>query len=196
MQKMVRGHLARKRHGPRINGIRKTKALETKVKQLEDIAGQLKKDKEGSIKTINSVKNEIEAAIKRIKVKQNCSNKNTSHMKSLQREEAIDSSTIEGLYNQLLEKLNNQMNLLRQKVQEQKNAEEQARLRKIQEEMEAEKRRKEEEERKAKEEEEIRKKKAEIEARRKREEEERKKQVCILKAHDSENFRFIILLFI
>lgn len=85
--------------------------------------------------------------------------------------------TIDGLQNQILEKVNNQMNLLQKKVQDQKNAEEQERLRKMREEMEAEKRRKEEEERRLREEEENRKKKAEIEARRKREEEERKKQV-------------------
>ncbi|KAJ8946394.1 hypothetical protein NQ318_011800, partial [Aromia moschata] len=67
-------------------------------------------------------------------------------------------------------------NLKKKKLQEQKNAEEQERLRKIQEELERQKRLKEEEERKQREEEEMRKKKAEIEARRKIEEEERKRQ--------------------
>lgn len=95
----------------------------------------------------------------------------------LQREATIKSNLIDGLYNQLLEKVNEQMKQLQKKVQEQKNAEEQERLRKIQEEMEKEKRRKEEEEQRLREEEENRKKKAEIEARRKKEEEERKKQV-------------------
>lgn len=95
----------------------------------------------------------------------------------LQRDETVSAGTIESLHNQLVEKVNNQMNLLQKKVQDQKNAEEQERLRKIRLEMEAEKRRKEEEERRLREEEEIRKQKAEIEARRKREEEERKKQV-------------------
>lgn len=99
---------------------------------------------------------------------------------NFQRDDKVSAKTVEGLQNQLLEKVNNQMNLLQKKVQDQKNAEEQERLRKIREEMEAEKRRKEEEERKLKEEEENRKKKAEIEARRKREEEERKKQVLYL----------------
>lgn len=70
MQKTLRGYLARKRHGPRISGIKKIRALEAKVKQLDLIAAQLKKDKESSIKAINSLRGEIDAAISRIKV--NC----------------------------------------------------------------------------------------------------------------------------
>lgn len=69
MQKTLRGYLARKRHGPRITGIKKIRALESKVKQLDSIAGQLKKDKESSIKEINNLRIEIEGAISRIKVK-------------------------------------------------------------------------------------------------------------------------------
>lgn len=84
---------------------------------------------------------------------------------------------MDDLHNQLLDKVNQQMNLLQKKIQEQKNAEEQERLRKIQAEMEKERLRKEEEERRFLQEEENRKKKAEMEARRKQEEEERKKQV-------------------
>lgn len=68
MQKTLRGYLARKRHGPRIKGINKIKGLESKVKQLDSIAGQLKKDKDSSIKEINNLRLEIEAAINRIKV--------------------------------------------------------------------------------------------------------------------------------
>lgn len=68
MQKTLRGYLARKRHGPRIKGIQKIKGLDSKVKQLDSIAGQLKKDKESSIKEINSLRFEIESAINRIKV--------------------------------------------------------------------------------------------------------------------------------
>lgn len=68
MQKSLRGYLARKRHGPRITGIKKIKALEAKVQQLDSIAGQLKKDKESSVKDINSLRDEIQAAISRIKV--------------------------------------------------------------------------------------------------------------------------------
>lgn len=68
MQKTLRGYLARKRHGPRIKGIKKIKALDSKVKQLDSIAGQLKKDKDSSLKDINNLRFEIESAISRIKV--------------------------------------------------------------------------------------------------------------------------------
>jgi len=61
-------------------------------------------------------------------------------------------------------------------VKQQKVAEEQARLRKIQQELELEKKRKEEEERRKREEEENRRKKLDMEARRKIEEQQRRKQ--------------------
>lgn len=71
------------------------------------------------------------------------------------------------------------MSILEKKVHEQKIAEEQARLKKIQEELEWEKKKKEEEERRLREEEENRRKKAVIEAKRKQEEEIRLKQVSV-----------------
>lgn len=75
-----------------------------------------------------------------------------------QRDEKIKPTEVDRLYTQLMNMTNSQMNQLQKKVQEQKNAEEQERLRKIQEEMEKEKKRKEEEERKKREEEENRRK--------------------------------------
>jgi len=75
-----------------------------------------------------------------------------------QRDEKIKPTEIDKLYTQLMNTTNSQMNQLQKKVQEQKNAEEQERLRKIQEEMEKEKKRKEEEEKKKREEEENRRK--------------------------------------
>lgn len=160
MQKNIRGYLARKRHGPRINGLRKINALNKNIKQLESIASQLKKEKDNSLKSINNLGLEIRSAIKKIK---------DDHKISL--------NTIETMQIQLTEKVNKEMLLLQKKVQDQKNAEEQERLRKIQEEMERERKRKEEEERRLREEEENRRKKAEIEARRQKEEEELKKRV-------------------
>lgn len=68
IQKTVRGYLIRKKHGPRIKGINKIRGLTGKLKQLEAVVGQLKKDKESSIKNINSLKTEIDGAIARIKV--------------------------------------------------------------------------------------------------------------------------------
>ena len=167
MQKNIRGYLARKRHGPRINGLRKINALNKNIKQLEKIASQLKKEKDSSLKSINNLGLEIQGAIKKIKDDHN-----------------ISLNTIETMQIQLTEKVNKEMLLLQKKVQDQKNAEEQERLRKIQEEMERERKRKEEEERRLREEEENRRKKAEIEARRKKEEEELKKRVlCFSTTH-------------
>ncbi|KAF5307261.1 hypothetical protein FQR65_LT06977 [Abscondita terminalis] len=159
IQKTVRGHLVKKRHGPRIQGVRKIQALGSNLQSLHSIANQLKKDKEDSINQINTLKSDIANATSAIK-----------------KDNHIEATRIEALYNELLGKLDNQMNTLKKKVQDQKNAEEQERLRKIQEEMEREKKRKEEEERRLREEEENRRKKAEMEVRRKQEEEQRRKQ--------------------
>lgn len=69
MQKTIRGYLVRKKQGVRINGIRKITALDCKLKQIIDIANQLKKDKESSINEINKVKNVMSEAIAKIKVR-------------------------------------------------------------------------------------------------------------------------------
>lgn len=159
MQKTVRGYLVRKHHGARVHFIRKVRGLDDKLKKIESSASQLKKDKETTTNEINQLKNNATSIIDRIKKNDN-----------------IDYKTMEGLYTNLVAQMDKQMLNLQKKLQEQKNAEEQERLRKIQEEMEREKRKKEEEERQRQEEEENRKKKAEFETRRKIEEEKRLKQ--------------------
>lgn len=68
IQKAVRGHLTRKRHLPRIKGIQKIRGLDIKLKQMEKVAMQLKKDKESSMKEITALSNEINGAIEKIKV--------------------------------------------------------------------------------------------------------------------------------
>lgn len=159
IQKHVRGYLVKKKFGARIKTIKNIRSLDVKLKQLETIAQQLRKDKDVSINGINQLKSELTAAIKKIKT-----------------DDKMDSKTTESIYNGLLVKINQQMSGLEKKVQEQKSREEQERLKKIQEEMEREKRKKEEEERKIKEEEENRRKRADIETKRKLEEEARLKQ--------------------
>ncbi|KRT78215.1 Myosin head, partial [Oryctes borbonicus] len=159
MQKTVKGHIVRKKQKPRIQGSIKIKSLNARVKQMESIASQLKKEKESSVKEVAAINAEITRALERIK-----------------KEENISPKVIEDLHTQLTNKMNQGMTTLQKRVDEQKNAEEQERLRKIQEEIEKERKRKEEEERRKREEEEDRRKKAEMEARRKKEEEERKKQ--------------------
>ncbi|XP_025829691.1 myosin heavy chain 95F isoform X2 [Agrilus planipennis] len=159
IQKHVRGFLVKRRHQPRIKGLRKIRSLDHNVKELEKINQQLKKNKDLFTNDINKLKTEVVSAIDKIR-----------------KDDRIEAKTIDNLYNQLVIKVNKQMNELQKKIQDEKIAEEQERLRKVQEEMEKERKRKEEEERKLREEEEIRKKKAEIEARRRQEEEQRKKQ--------------------
>ena len=65
---------------------------------------------------------------------------------------------IDNEYQNLVSSMNSELGVVHKKLAQQKNAEEQERLRKIQEEMERERLKKEEEERQRKEEEEIRKK--------------------------------------
>ncbi|XP_070491235.1 myosin heavy chain 95F isoform X2 [Chironomus tepperi] len=155
-QKIVRGYLARRQHRPRFKGIIKINALKSNVKEMETIANQLKQDRESMMKQLKDIELQIDTAIKKIK-----SN------------EKIKSSEIDGFLSQLTNKANQQMNTIRVKLQEQRNAEEQERLRQIQLKMEAERLAKEEEERRLREEEENRRKKAEMELRRKQEEAER-----------------------
>uniref|UniRef100_A0A6P7FRP1 Myosin heavy chain 95F n=1 Tax=Diabrotica virgifera virgifera TaxID=50390 RepID=A0A6P7FRP1_DIAVI len=159
MQKVVRGYLVRKKHGPRINTLRNIKKLNSTLAQIEQSAQQLKKDKDSVRNDINNLKTQFDAAIDRIK-----------------KDDKIDKATAENLYKSLSDKVNLQMAALQKKIQEQKIADEQERLRKLQEEMERQRKLKEEEERRLREEEENRRLKAEMEARRKIEEEERRKQ--------------------
>lgn len=140
IQKTVRGHLARRQHAPRYQGIVKIKGLETQLKQLEKAANGLKKDKQASLEDIAKIHQEMTAAIGSIK-----------------RNPKIGRKEIERLYNSVLGKANSEMGILQKRMQEQRNADEQDRLKKIQEEMEKERKRKEEEERVTREQEEIKK---------------------------------------
>lgn len=155
----------KKQHAPRIKTYRLIGNLDENVKKIENIATQLKK-KDGTNDDINKLKSEIQTARAQIK-----------------KDEKIKPAAVEALYKGLVAKVDKQMSDLQKKLLEQKNAEEQARLKKIQEELEREKKRKEEEEARLREEEENRRKKAEIEAKRKKEEEERKRQVIIITNH-------------
>ncbi|KAJ8921386.1 hypothetical protein NQ315_003002 [Exocentrus adspersus] len=159
VQKTVRGYLVRKRHGARIKTLRDIRALGANLKKIESSTAQLKKDKDVITNQINQLKTQFDTTVDRIKS-----------------DDKMDPKTVESLYTDLVAKVNQQMAALQKKLQEQKNAEEQERLRKIQEELERQKKLKEEEERRQREEEENRRKKAEIEARRKQEEEERRRQ--------------------
>jgi len=159
IQKNVRMFLVKRIHQPRYRGIIKIKSLQKKLAPMEASIGQLKKDKESSLSELKKLRADMTSAVEKI-----------------QRDGKITPTEVDRLYTQLMNMTNSQMNQLQKKVQDQKNAEEQERLRKIQEEMEKEKKHKEEEERKKREQEENRRKKIEMEARRKAEEEERRRQ--------------------
>uniref|UniRef100_A0A6M2DFQ7 Putative myosin class ii heavy chain n=1 Tax=Xenopsylla cheopis TaxID=163159 RepID=A0A6M2DFQ7_XENCH len=159
VQKTVRGHLVRKQHQPRLKGIRKINGLHSRLSEMKKVISQLKKDKQSREDDVKKLQNSIDTAIKTIKG-----------------DAKIKPAVVDEIYNKLKATVDQVMALLQKQMAEQRNAEEQERLRKIQMEIEAENRRKEEELRKQKQEEENRKKKAEIEAKRKQEEIERKKQ--------------------
>ncbi|KAK7866674.1 hypothetical protein R5R35_006058 [Gryllus longicercus] len=159
IQKWVRMFLAKKQHQHRYQGIMKINGLKEKLKRMENIISQLKKDKESSVNDLKKLQTDMDVAVKKIK-----------------NESKITSTQVNEIYTQLMNKANTQMSQLQSKLEQQKGAEEKERLRKIQEEMEREKQHREQEERKKREEEEMRKMKVEIEARRKVEEEQRKKQ--------------------
>lgn len=139
MQRLIRGYMARRRHQPRITGVRKLGALKVNLTQMESIAKQLKKDADSVSSNVRAVYGMVEQAIQQIKVNQ-----------------GISAKEVDALCENILAQVNKQSAELKVKLQEQKNAEEQERLRKIQLELEAEKRAKEEEERRLREEEENR----------------------------------------
>nr|XP_027213444.1 unconventional myosin-VI-like isoform X1 [Penaeus vannamei] len=158
IQKNIRMYQAKQRHQPRYRGIMKVRGLQGQLQQMLVIVNQLKKDKDSSLATVQKLQNMMEALVKKIKANDRMTREQIEH------EHAA-----------LVRSMNSELDALHKKLSQQKNAEEQERLRRIQEEMERERQKKEEEERKRREDEEIRKKKAEMELRRKQEEELRRK---------------------
>ncbi|XP_078051109.1 myosin heavy chain 95F jaguar isoform X4 [Augochlora pura] len=158
LQKTARMYIAKKQHRPRIKGIIKIKNLRTQLVGMEETSKQLK-NREKSMSDLKRLHDDLDAAIKRIK-----------------NNERIRPAEIDSLYTNLVNQVNKQMASLQDMVRQQKIAEEQARLKKIQQELELEKQKKEEEERQKREEEDNRRKKHDIEARRKAEEEQKKRQ--------------------
>lgn len=139
MQRRIRGYLARRRHQPRISGVRKLGALKLNLSQMENIAKQLKKDADAVAGNVRNVYGQVEQAIQQIKANQR-----------------ITPKEVDALCESILAAVNKQSAELKVKLQEQKSAEEQERLRQIQMALEAERRAKEEEERRVREEEENR----------------------------------------
>lgn len=141
IQKIVRGFLARKQHQPRYRGIAKIKSVRENLKRSTDIVNQVRGGQELILKQANDIENLINACVRNI-----------------QNDARIKPKTIDKIYADILTKVDNFNNMIRKELQKQRQAEEQERLRKIQEALEAERKQKDEEERKACEEEENRRK--------------------------------------
>ncbi|XP_037818973.1 myosin heavy chain 95F isoform X1 [Lucilia sericata] len=159
MQSTVRGYLARKHHRPRYQGISKINKIRLNAQKTVEIAGGLKRGREEILAEVSDINRQIDEAIRKIKAN-----------------DKITTREIDGLYTNVMANMNKITVDLNTKLKEQQQAEEQERLRKIQEALEAERRAKEEEERRCREEEENKKLKAEMEARRKAEEAQRLRQ--------------------
>ncbi|XP_035731802.1 myosin heavy chain 95F-like isoform X3 [Vespa mandarinia] len=158
LQKTARMFIAKKQHRPRIKGLVKIKNLQSQLIKIQDISNQLK-NRDKYIADINQLQLDLESSIRRIK-----------------EDSKIKAAEIDTIYTNLVNQMNKQMASLQDTVKQEKIAEEQARLKKIQQELELEKNKKEEEERKKKEDEDNRKKKLGMEVRRKAEEQQRKMQ--------------------
>ncbi|XP_065371248.1 myosin heavy chain 95F isoform X1 [Calliphora vicina] len=159
MQSTVRGYLARKHHRPRYQGIAKINKIRFNAQKTVEIAGGLKRGREEILNEVSDINRQIDEAIRKIKAN-----------------EKITTREIDGLYTNVMANMNKITVDLNTKLKEQQQAEEQERLRKIQEALEAERRAKEEDERRCREEEDNKRLKAEMEARRKAEEVQRLRQ--------------------
>lgn len=71
MQKYIRGFLARKQHQPRIRGIIKINGISANVKKMEEIANELKSEKDPMLKQIREFEEQIRMAAMKIKVIKN-----------------------------------------------------------------------------------------------------------------------------
>lgn len=165
IQKMVRGHVTRKRHKPRINGYIKIRNLENNLKKMEQVTAQLKSEKASVQKNIENLRASIIAACDSIK-------KNVN----------IKPAEIDEYYLKLSKNVEMQRGALQKAMIDQKNREEQEKLKKMEAELRAAEEAKLREQERIRQEEDNRRLKAEMETRRKAEEAERLKR----EEHDRE----------
>ena len=159
IQKTVKMYLAQKKHKPRYQTLVKIRYLHGQVQQIGSMAKSLRADKDGVEKSVKKIQENINQVCQTIKGNEN-----------------IKKSEIEKMHKGLVDQINKELANVKGKLEKQKVAEEQAKLKKIQQEMEEERRKKEAEEAAARKAEEERKQKMEMEAKRKKEEEARRKQ--------------------
>lgn len=162
MQRIVRGFLARKQHQPRYRGIIKIKALRDQLAKSNEIVGQLKGNKDAISRQASDVEHLI-----------------GGYVKNIQNDARIGSKTIDSMYTDIITKIDQYNNMIKTELQvssvatyfcfasqviiyisfvqqKQRQAEEQERLRKIQDALQAERKQKELEELRMREEEDNR----------------------------------------
>ncbi|XKL69082.1 hypothetical protein PGB90_006851 [Kerria lacca] len=172
IQKNARMYLAKKKYRHRYRGITKINSLKLILNKMEPLIKELKQGKEESVNNVRKLQSDFDNTIFKIRNVEN-----------------ISADEIDRLYTKLMNEANCQLGGLQQKVAKQKSSEEQHRLKKIQDDMEIERKRKSDEERKKKEDEDLKKQKIEIELRRKAEEQEQNKQLMDVSAGN--NYREI-----
>lgn len=114
IQKVVRGYLARKQHRPRYQGIVKINNVRKSAFKTLEIGNQLKTGKESIINEVKNIENQIDKAIKEIKANKK-----------------ITSKEIDSLLNNIMGSVNKLTSDLNRKLQDQRQAEEQERLKKF-----------------------------------------------------------------
>jgi len=159
IQKTVKMYVAQKKHRPRYQTLVKIRFLHGQVQQIGSMAKSLKADKDGVEKSVKKLQENILQVCQTIKGNEN-----------------IKKAEIEKLHKGLVDQINKELSSVKGKLEKQKVADEQAKLKKLQQEMEDERKRKEAEEAAARKVEEERRQKMEMEARRKKEEEAQRKQ--------------------
>ncbi|XP_040284606.1 unconventional myosin-VI isoform X4 [Bufo bufo] len=155
MQKTIRMWLCRKKHKPRIDGMKKVRTLKSRLIKFNEVVSALKEGKAEMNKQVKDLESSIDALMSKIK--------NT----------IMTRDQIEREYDSLVKSSGQLLDALQKRKKEEEEAE---RLRRIQEEMERERKRREAEEELRRKEENERRQKSEIEAKRKQDEENRKKR--------------------
>nr|XP_055027498.1 myosin VIb [Misgurnus anguillicaudatus] len=155
IQKTVRMWLCKRRHKPRIDGLVKVKNLRKRMEKFNEAVNGLKEGKQEMSKHIEELAASTDALMTKIK------------------STVMSRKEIEQEYEGLVKRSEQLLSSMQVKKQEQEETE---RLKRIQEEMEKERKRHDEEEQLRQQEEQERRMKAEMEQKRKQEEEERKKR--------------------
>merc|ERR1711902_1446 len=115
----LRMHLAMKQHRPRYLGLKTIKMLSGQVDKIQELGRNLKGGKSSMEQSLDMLRQNMDKAVGTIKA---C--------------EKIKKAEIDKMYNSLMEQINKEFTNVKKKIEEERIAEEQERLRKLQEEME------------------------------------------------------------